>query len=244
VAFRVQVNTPTARIVLLKDGQAIATVDGSWLERVEDPASGAYRVEVFLPGAPGQPAVPWLVTNPIYVRAQDIRPSIDLPTTPVTVTSRYDNGEAADWAVESSPRSQAAYDVVGTLTGTQLQLRFALGGTLSESPYAALVMPAGADLSEYDRLLFNARAMQPMRISVQLRVPDGGDGTRWRKSIYLDEMPREITIAFDQMKPSGTTDALEPRLREVRDVLFVVDTVNTRPGTSGQVWIDEVRYAR
>ena len=30
-------------------------------------ARGAYRVEVSLPGAPGQPPIPWLLSNPIYV---------------------------------------------------------------------------------------------------------------------------------------------------------------------------------
>jgi len=30
----------------------------------------------------------------------------------------------------------------------------------------------------------------------------------------------------------------------VRDVLFVVDTVNAIPGTAGQVWIDDVKYGR
>ena len=31
------------------------------------------------------------------------------------------------------------------------------------------------------------------------------------------------------------------RLADVRDVLFVVDTINTRPGVSGQLWLDEVK---
>jgi hypothetical protein len=30
----------------------------------------------------------------------------------------------------------------------------------------------------------------------------------------------------------------------VRDVLFVVDTVNANPGTAGQFWIDDVKYGR
>jgi len=33
-------------------------------------------------------------------------------------------------------------------------------------------------------------------------------------------------------------------LADVRDVLFVVDTVNTRPGVSGQLWLDEVKVGR
>jgi hypothetical protein len=33
-------------------------------------------------------------------------------------------------------------------------------------------------------------------------------------------------------------------LSDVRDLLFVIDTVNTKPGTSGVIWIDDVKYAR
>jgi hypothetical protein len=35
-----------------------------------------------------------------------------------------------------------------------------------------------------------------------------------------------------------------PPLDEIQSVLFVVDTVNTKVGSNGQVWIDDVRYAR
>ena len=33
-----------------------------------------YRVEIQVRGAPGKPPVPWVVTNPIYVRARDESP--------------------------------------------------------------------------------------------------------------------------------------------------------------------------
>jgi hypothetical protein len=35
-----------------------------------------------------------------------------------------------------------------------------------------------------------------------------------------------------------------PFLEDVRDVLFVLDTINTRPGESGQLWLDEVKLGR
>jgi hypothetical protein len=35
-----------------------------------------------------------------------------------------------------------------------------------------------------------------------------------------------------------------PVLEELRDLLFVVDTVHTKEGGSGQVWLDDISYVR
>ena len=83
-----------------------------------------------------------------------------------------------------------------------------------------------------------------MRMSVQLRAPGGTDGERWQRSVYLDEMTREITIYFDDMRPAGPTRTERPPLDAIDSVLFVVDTVNTALGSNGRVWIDDVKYAR
>jgi len=35
-----------------------------------------------------------------------------------------------------------------------------------------------------------------------------------------------------------------PVLEDVRDLLFVVDTVHTQQGASGQVWLDDISYVK
>ena len=105
-------------------------------------------------------------------------------------------------------------------------------------------MPAGPDLASHDRLIFTARASRPMRLSVQLRVPRSTAGERWQRTFYLDEMPKAVTVYFDDVRPRGPTSAARPDLAAVQSVLFVVDTVNAEVGASGQIWIDDVRYAR
>jgi hypothetical protein len=62
--------------------------------------------------------------------------------------------------------------------------------------------------------------------------------------VYLDETPRDVTVFFDEMTPRGVTSQRRPVLSTVRDVLFVIDTVNTKPGTSGVIWIDDVKYGK
>jgi hypothetical protein len=246
VMLRIQVQAPgTARVVLFKDGASLREATGSSLEHDATGQLGVYRVEVMLPNAPGQPSVPWIVSNPIYV---------GFPATPPAVPGRgaakesvpvYSDGAATGWTVEHSVTAQAAFDVVKSVGGTQLELRYALSGAASASPYAALVAAAGPALPQYDRVTFMARADRPMRVSVQLRVPGGGGGgERWQRSVYVDETPREITVFFDETTPVGATATRRPALERVQSVLFVIDTVNTPPGTAGRLFLDAIRYER
>jgi hypothetical protein len=231
-----------ARITLFRNGVASANAQGPRLEHDADP--GVYRVEVALPGAPGTPPVPWIVSNPIYVGRE---PKSSAPEqtvhAPATLATRYDGGPARDWTIEKNPASDAAIDPIGALAGSQLLLRFAISGTPDDSPYAAFVMPATPAIAMYDRVMFTARADRPMRLSVQLRAP-GGEGERWRRSVYLDQTPRTIELAFADFRPVGATSAAQPVLSKIDSVLFVVDTVNTKIGSNGQIQIDDVKYAR
>jgi hypothetical protein len=233
-----------ARIELLKDGQRIATNDGPALRHITSEA-GVYRVEAYLPDAPGSPPVPWIVSNPIYVGRHLVEEPVPARRgKPADVALQYGNGPATQWRIEKSAEALAALDVVRAVGGTELALRYGLGGAASAAPYAAAVMQAGPGLAGYDRLLFTARADRPMRMSVQLRAPGGQQGERWQRSVFLDRTPREIAVYFEELTPVGTANRRSPDLAAVDSVLFVVDTTNTRLGDGGQVWIDEVRYAR
>jgi hypothetical protein len=243
VELTVASNAPAdARIVLLKDGAMIAEAAGATLHHTAPAGPGVYRVEVTLPAAPGNPPVPWILSNPIYVR-----PPVGAVTTPAAAGSQrsvqYADGPAVGWGLEKSARALGALDVLKAIGGTELSLRYALGGTRAEGPFVALTMPAGG-LSAYDRLTFTARAVRPMRVSVQLRAPRGPEGERWHRSVYLDETARRVTVFFADMTPRGATSTPQPDLAGVRDVLFVIDTVNTAPGANGQLWIDEVSYGK
>jgi hypothetical protein len=169
--------------------------------------------------------------------------AVPAPAAPAERAVQYANGPAAGWTVEHSARAQAAFDVTPTLDGTELSVRYALGGTRSEGPFIAVTMPAGP-LSGYDRLSFTARAVRPMRVSVEVRVPKGPQGERWSRSVYLDQVPRDITVRFADMTPTGDTSAPRPDLARVDRVLFVVNTVHAAPGSNGQLWIDDVAFGR
>jgi hypothetical protein len=198
-----------------------------------------------VPGAPGGPAVPWVLTNALYVgRPSEESPSATPPAA-VEVAAKYESGPATGWVVETGARSQGAIDRLPEVGGDEIGFRFALTGTRSESPFAAMSMPAGEEIARFERVRFTGRAARPMRVSVQLRAPaEAGDSERWQRSIFLDETPRAFDIRFDDMKPRGVTRNARPVLGRVTSVLFVVDTVNADPGTAGQFVIDDVSYAR
>jgi hypothetical protein len=243
VMLRIRVNAPEgSSIRLLSDGETVAKGGPTTLDHEAPSEPAVYRVEVDVPRSPGVPPVPWIVSNPIYVGA---RPAEDAPTKPVPIsesTAVYTDGPATNWRIEKSVRSEGDIGVVRSVGGTQLLLRYGLGGTLSESPYVAAVVATGSSLARFNGVMFTGNSMMPMRLRFQVRASGDGD-RRWGRSVYLDDMMRTISIRFDEMLPLGTATG-RPVLEDIRDLLFVVDTVNTKQGASGQVLLDEIRYFR
>ena len=233
-----------AHIELLRDGVSVASGPGPVLEfTATDP--GVFRAEILRPGAPGQPAIPWMLSNPIWIGVRVPVEAVAAPRPVSSTANLYDDGPAGAWRIEQSPESKAVLSVAPAVGGgSQLTMRYGLGGAASSSPYVALAVPAGEFVKNHDRLTFVARADRPTRMSVQLRVPRGPEGERWHRSVYLDNSSRTITVYFDDMRPRGITTGPRPDLAAVDSVLFVIDTINTELGSSGQIWIDNVRYAK
>jgi hypothetical protein len=103
-----------------------------------------------------------------------------------------------------------------------------------------LEVPRG-DLARWDRLAFRAQAAAPMRVSVQVRDPAGGE--RWIRSVYVDASERVASVRFADMRQAE--GAHRPvAIAQVDSILFVVDTTNTAPGEAGELWIGDVRLQR
>ena len=232
---------PDALIQLFRDGVRTNESRGALKHETQIGAFGAYRVEVLLPGAPGQPPIPWLLSNPVYVGTRSAPAATPPPAPASKFDVQYANGPATGWTAVTSPSSKAALDVVSTVDGTQLGFRYAIGGSASASPYAALVFQPVRSLAEHDRLVFTARADRPTRVSVQLREPRNGE--RWHRSVFIDAEPREIAVAFNDLRLiEGTRPS--PALEEVDSIMFVLDTINTALGGSGRIWLDDVKLGR
>lgn len=216
----------------------------------------AYRVEVFLPGGPGNPPVPWIVSNPIYVGGELPQVGMDTPAeeSPLSAGVSVDDPSvpvpgrqlAREWRVEQSDAEVSmTSDVLwpGTETpGAQVRLTFELGSD-AETYAAAVHALERGELAGATAVRFEAEASGPMRLSLQVRRSDpaGGAGDRWRRSFYADPERRPVTIPLDQLGPVTPDLAAQPATTTIDSLLIVIDTVNTFPGTRGVVTITAPR---
>jgi hypothetical protein len=214
--------------VLLRDGARVAESRTGELT-FPAPGPGAYRVEVRSPRWP----VPWIVTNPIYLRQPDSDGPPDAAgPVPLTMLELTQPG-----VVEKDPVSTADASSIG---GTRA-LTFGLRPGERVSQFVALAVRLPEGLPAFDRITFTGRSAAPMRVSVQVRF-DGAGGARWRHSIYLSPEPREVVVPIDRLVPADQV-RLAPPFDTASALLFVVDLTNASPGARGRFEISGLRLA-
>jgi len=239
--------TPPVRgisIVLIGNGKELArTDDGARLATTQRPGEtpAAYRVEVRLPEAPGTPPVPWIVSNPIYVRDALGAPS---PHARSVIHERAQFGGAlGPWTIERSVTSDGQVDVSGDADQRPaLHFTWRLGNGQPAGQYAALSVPVkDHELAAFNAITLTISSLVPARVSVQVRIPHGG-GLRWRRSIYADQRPRTVTIDLRDMKAVEAPPGTVLDLAKIDSLLVVVDTVNSSPGSVGELWLSDVKW--
>ncbi|HUR22040.1 MAG TPA: CehA/McbA family metallohydrolase [Vicinamibacterales bacterium] len=230
VTIRASAPSPAgAAVVIIRDGQEVATGRGSASFKTAG-VPATYRAEVRLPGA----AVPWIVTNSI--RVGPLPANAPLLPAPLRIVRPLDN--AAAWSAEKHATSQNEVRPDGQ-NGGEVAMTFRLGDGPLNGQYAAMAYPLeGQD--NFTTITATLRASAPMRISVQVRQPSGVDGERWHRSVYIDETPREVTLALQDFHLGEVVTDRKPTPAQVRSVLFVIDTWHTKPGTAGTVWASGV----
>lgn len=235
VTLHVRSNAPSSFTTIVREGSRTisAARDAADLTVHGPDTPGVYWVEVV---SPGEHPITWIRSNPIYVRAVETAEQMPVRAASPTAASTpmFDGKTTTGWHTEQDATSLVALDAGARVGGTELRLRFGLSGGTPAGQYASLVYETPGGVGAHDRLAFTLRAEHPMRVSVQLRAGDKG---RWRRSVYVDTFDQERTLSFDDFTPVGDTEDLKPLASAVTSVLFVVDTTNTRPGTSGRLWL-------
>ena len=189
------------------------------------------RLEVHAERAPGNPPVPWILTNwqgPVPVQALSPVPALS-DAVPFALTSA--------WRIESDPESSGR--VSGTETLVSVEYRLAGGERRSQFVGAAADLEVDAP---FDTIAFRGRAATPMRVSVQLRFRP--DDRRWMKSVYLAPEERDVTIRLDDLAPAEKGNAPIPPVGTARSLLLVVDLVNALPGARGSFSVSDLRVAK
>jgi hypothetical protein len=212
---------PGAELVLLHDGEEIAR-DRDEIRRAVTGARGAYRVEVRMPGAPGTPPVPWLVSNPIYFG--EGAPAPQGPDRPSAGADTRPPIAPFPWRIEKDTTSSG----VLRTTASEASLEYKLGGGPRKSQFVALATDVhGQPFNQIELSLVGDR---PMRLSVQVRR---ANGERWGRSIYVDPAGSAVRVSLASLQPITATAGSVVSGTDVTSILLVCDLTNAAPGRSG-----------
>jgi hypothetical protein len=230
-------------LVVFRDGHSIYDVAASKLRLDVGTEPGAYRVEAHLSARAGHARAPWILTNPIYVGLRDRHLQSAADPTRAPATSRTGLATAL-WQAEASAGSRSTLRSSSLADGTPaLEWEFALAGGARANQYAALRLPVEQVLAEHDRLQVRVEGDGPRRVWAQMRSPDPG-GERWGRTFYVDDTLRAVELPFDDFRPVGPVPSSRPPLDRMDSLLFVVDTLNTVPGTAGRVKFTDMWIAK
>lgn len=189
---------------------------------------GRSRLEIQIDRAPGEPPVPWVVSN---WGGPPRLPAV-LP-----VTERLSGAPlvlASPWRIEQDPSSSGQLSA----GADAFTVHYVLGNRTSPFIAAAADLPGGQNLGT---LGFRGGAANPMRVSVQLRFTDS---SRWVKSVYLGREKREVMVNLEELRSAAGAPGPMPAPSSATSILFVVDLVNARAGESGSFTIRDLRWRR
>jgi hypothetical protein len=238
---------PGTTLVLLRNGQRIHEVTDGVLEMNGGKDAAEYRIEAYVRNGPGGPSVPWMVSNPIYVGLADVQRA----TPPVPEPVSRIPARTAEAAPESGPLDKSVVvaaplndERARTFTGDpSVNWSFALAPGTPVGQFAAIAIPISPGLPAFERVRFVVSASAPMRVWVQLRVAVGNT-ERHGATFYADSEARTIDIPFEKFNPIGVTTNTRVPLDKAAFLLFVVDTLNTLPGSKGSLTISEVGFVK
>jgi hypothetical protein len=196
---------------------------------------GAYRVEVRIPNAPGNPPIPWLVSNFVLAKS-------GAPSTPSTSSTSSTAPPAPDrtsapaalgaippfpWRIEKDPASSAI--LRSTDRSADLEYTLAAGGRNGQ--FVALATDVRGD--SFSVMRFGLKPDRPSRVWIQARA---ADGRRWGRSFYVDQAGSEIVARLADLRPMAGEGARVDRAA-VTSVLLVVDLTNAVPGKAGRLTV-------
>lgn len=242
VTLRIRSNAPPRYTTLVHEGPKViaSAKDPQDMTVHEGPQPAVYWVEVVSDGSPAP--ITWLRSNPIYVRGTAPLTQAATRLPPKQFVPLF-SGSISGWRTEHDATSLTAAEILNVIGEKEIQFRFGLSGGTPAGQVAALVVDTPKGVPDANRIAVTMHAERPMRVSVQLRGGAGGS-ERWERSLFVDRFDSEKTVYFDELTPVGNTQTWKPPLDTIRSVMFVIDTTNTKPGTSAKLWIKKAELQR
>ena len=246
VVLRARVSGPSGTTLRLMRNCSLVQETNAAELVVRPSDAGVYRVEAQTPGAPGIPPVPWVLSNPIYVELERVTADAATPAPPISsIPARTAEVIVEQGAGDVSELidAQIADARERPLAGAPpIGWRFVLASGSASGQFAAVQLPVAGGLAAFDRVRFTVQSASPVRAWVQLRA--GAEGERWGRTVYADSNIRIVDLPLRSFIPIGATSTVAPPLDRIDSLLFVVDTLNNRPGAAGRMTIAEVAFVR
>lgn len=212
------------QIVLRGPAGELGRSTGELRHEVPAETPGAYRVEVTVPGAPGEPPVPWLVSNAIRV-GQPAETGIATTGPPEVRGAPI---PPFPWRIEKDPASSA---IVRTFDHA-VELEYTLAEGDRRSQFVALA--SDPRQQSFRAIDLDLRSDRPTRVGVQVRI---ADGRRWGRSFYVDPAGTAVHAELGAMRAVGESTAGPPPGESVTSIILVIDLTNAAPGRSGRLTV-------
>ena len=212
-----------AQTVLIGPAGELVRSNGELRYEVPPGHPAAYRVEVRLAAAPGQPPVPWLVSNPVYVGSATAPPAPDASVPPVASTAA-----PFPWRIEKDAASSGTLRT--SAASAELEYRLAAGARANQ--FVALA----TDLRHqaFSAIHLGLRSDRPARVGVQVRSEDG---RRWGRSFFVDPAGTSVQVGLGELRPIGASTGALPPSDALTSILVVVDLTNAVPGATGRLMV-------
>ena len=220
VTLRARATLPAgAQLVLIGPDGEIARGAAELTREVPADRPAAYRVEARLAAAPGDPPVPWLVGNPVYVA--NFGAAVPMESAPPVAREGQ-----FPWRIEKDPASSA----ILRTPDSRGELEYHLADGPRGSQFVALASDLRAQA--FSAIDLTMAADRPTRLAVQVRT---ADGRRWGRSYYVDPAGTAVHAVLSEFRAVGIQATAVPPSESLTSVLLVVDLTNAVPGHSGHL---------
>lgn len=215
------------RVRLLLDGKEVATGTGR-LSAVAASA-GAYRVEVYRSDHPFDPALPWILSNPIFVGASYSRPPPEESTT--IPEGPHVEIPPSRFHSEAGPSSDAEYD------GSTMRFRIGTTSDPTVSPFVALCLRNQPPLNRDSRFRVRFTSDRVYRMRFEIHAGPRVYGTSIKSG------PEALTSVVDlaRIQSAPASSGATPDSEAPTELYFVLDKRSVPMGTAGHIRLESLQ---
>lgn len=235
------------RLVLLRDGEPIASAVGADLEHVAT-EPGTYRVEAYRTAGPAgggrEGTTPWVVSNPIYLWPQTVIAASRLQLAPVPPAPPIDADLMLEpgWAAESDPTSRSSLALAED--GLRWSLRMPRAGAVGAYAAIAWRPERPVNWSRSRGLAVRLRSTRSWRVSLRVWTLDQqGRQRTWERVVRSDPAARGSGQHWDRFRLlegeqlTGAHATLSDDLGRVTGVALVATPDRMKPSTETEIEI-------